>query len=725
MLNARNIRIILSFVVVNFLTISILSYSQNDPSYFHYISDDKISNICRKPGSYISSLFIETLGYLNIILILFLYNFVYLDIKKTRFLFYRFAAGTACIFIWGMVLFAYFGKYNEKIVGIYGYMFYPKMQDIPYSEIIFFNLFILNFFLTLFAFKINLFSLFKWLVRKNSKISYDNLSIDDSVEPQKKLKIFANKQVKEKSLNIEQCDKNITNKKTKKSSNQSQFVLPSEALLQDPTGKKIMRAESDIEHDIERLNKVLKDFGISGDICSVKPGPVVTLYELEPAAGVKSSRIIGLADDIARSMRALSTRIANIPGHNLIGIEIPNVQRETIYFKELVTASQFAHTDAKLPLALGKNIAGEPIIIDLCKTPHLLVAGTTGSGKSVSVNSMIASLLYKLTPQECRFIMIDPKMLELSVYDGIPHLLSPVVTDPKKAVVALKWVVKEMEERYRIMSNMSVRNINGYNEKIQRAIAENINLSRTVKTGFDSETGKPILEEQEIKLEKLPFIVVIVDEMADLMLVAGKDIEASIQRLAQMARAAGIHIIMATQRPSVDVITGVIKANFPSRISFQVTSRIDSRTILGEQGAEQLLGMGDMLYMSGGGKISRVHAPFLSDKEVEEIVTMLKENNPPEYSEDIANFVEENSENGGGSLMSGQSGDEGGNSDDILYKKAVEIVLRDKKTSISYVQRVLRIGYNRAALCIERMEKEGILSGPSHTGKREILEERE
>uniref|UniRef100_UPI003D0EBA53 DNA translocase FtsK n=1 Tax=Roseibium sp. TaxID=1936156 RepID=UPI003D0EBA53 len=460
---------------------------------------------------------------------------------------------------------------------------------------------------------------------------------------------------------------------------------------------------------------VLEDFGVRGEIIEVRPGPVVTLYELEPAPGIKSSRVIGLADDIARSMSAISARVAVIPGKNAIGIELPNVRRETVYLRELLAAQDFEKSKSKLALALGKTINGESVVADLARMPHLLVAGTTGSGKSVAINTMILSLLYRLTPEQCKMIMIDPKMLELSIYDGIPHLLTPVVTDPKKAVVALKWTVREMEDRYKKMSKMGVRNIDGYNTRIKQALEKGESFTRTVQTGFDRETGQPIYEEETLPLEAMPYIVVIVDEMADLMMVAGKDIEGAIQRLAQMARAAGIHLIMATQRPSVDVITGTIKANFPTRISFQVTSKIDSRTILGEMGAEQLLGMGDMLFMAGGGRIQRVHGPFVSDNEVEDIVKHLKVQGTPQYLEAVTEEDDEaDSPYDGGGLAGGDEGND-------LYDKAVAIVLRDKKASTSYVQRRLSIGYNRAASLIERMEQEGLISAANHAGKREIL----
>ena len=493
-----------------------------------------------------------------------------------------------------------------------------------------------------------------------------------------------------------------------------EYVFPPIALLSPaPKSKKTGLSQNALDQNARLLESVLKDFGVNGEITHIRPGPVVTLYELEPAAGTKTSRVIGLADDIARSMSAVSARIAVIPGKNAIGIELPNSHRETVYLREMIEDESFAATETKLPLALGKDISGGGVIVDLAKMPHLLVAGTTGSGKSVAINTMILSLLYHLPPDQCKFIMIDPKMLELSVYDNIPHLLSPVVTEPGKAVVALKWTVREMENRYRLMAQQGVRNVEGYNKVIREAAEAGKALTRSVQTGFDPETGRPIIEEIALDMNPLPFIVVIVDEMADLMLVAGKEIEGSIQRLAQMARAAGIHIIMATQRPSVDVITGVIKANFPTRISFQVTSRIDSRTILGEQGAEQLLGQGDMLYMAGGGRITRVHGPFVSDKEVEEVVAHLRTQGQPSYIEDI---TAEEEEDGASSSTGGEEGEEG-----ALYQQAVSIVLRDRKASTSYIQRHLKIGYNRAARLIDRMEEEGIVGPANHVGKREVL----
>jgi len=497
------------------------------------------------------------------------------------------------------------------------------------------------------------------------------------------------------------------------------FDLPSLNLLaaQRPSERTTLSKDI-IDGNATALESVLQDFGVRGAIINARPGPVVTLYELEPAPGIKSSRVIGLADDIARSMSAVSARVAVVSGRNAIGIELPNPTREKVYLRELLSTRDYNESAAKLPLCLGKTIGGENVIVDLSRMPHLLIAGTTGSGKSVAINTMILSLVYRLRPDQCRLIMVDPKMLELSVYDGIPHLLTPVVTDPKKAVVALKWAVREMEERYKKMSKLGVRNIEGYNARLAEAKANGEKLTRTVHTGYDKESGEAVYEKEELELEPLPFVVVIVDEMADLMMVAGKDIEGAIQRLAQMARAAGIHVILATQRPSVDVITGTIKANFPTRISFQVTSKIDSRTILGEQGAEQLLGQGDMLYMAGGGRISRVHGPFVSDDEVEKVVRHLKSQGQPEYLEEVTASDElEEGEEGAVFDSTGMGLAEGGD----LYQQAVAVVKRDRKASTSYIQRRLQIGYNRAATIMERMEQEGVVGQPNHAGKREIL----
>jgi S-DNA-T family DNA segregation ATPase FtsK/SpoIIIE len=500
---------------------------------------------------------------------------------------------------------------------------------------------------------------------------------------------------------------------------EGEFELPSVDLLSRPaTNTAVQRInEESLEKNARLLETVLDDFGVKGQIVRIRPGPVVTLYELEPAPGTKTSRVVSLADDVARSMSAVSVRIAVVPGRSVIGIELPNRERETVALRELLEDDAYQSSQARLALVLGKDIGGQPIVVDLARMPHLLIAGTTGSGKSVAINTMIMSLLYRLTPDQCKFIMIDPKMLELSVYDDIPHLLAPVVTEPKKAIVALKWVVREMENRYRFMSKLGVRNIEGYNQRLEQARNAGEQLTRRVQTGFDPDTGKPIYEEEPFDLSPLPFIVVVVDEMADLMLVAGKDIEAAIQRLAQMARAAGIHIVMATQRPSVDVITGTIKANFPTRVSFHVTTKIDSRTILGETGAEQLLGQGDMLYMANGGRITRIHGPFISDREVESIVKFLKSQGEPAYLQEVT----ESDEDGAlGDDAGGFGGGNGGSGDD-LYDQAVALVARERKCSTSFIQRYLQIGYNRAARIVERMEKEGVVSQANHVGKREVL----
>jgi S-DNA-T family DNA segregation ATPase FtsK/SpoIIIE len=502
---------------------------------------------------------------------------------------------------------------------------------------------------------------------------------------------------------------------TVKKGDDGKFHLPPLSLLAPAPAKRDSGPTQEaLEENARMLESVLEDYGVRGRIADIRPGPVVTLYELEPAPGTKSARVIGLADDIARSMSVLAVRIATVPGRNVIGIELPNAKREMVYFSEMMEAADWARNPGKLPLALGKDIGGAPVVADLARMPHLLIAGTTGSGKSVGINTMILSLLYRFGPDECRFIMIDPKMLELSVYDRIPHLLAPVVTEPPKAIGALKWTVREMERRYKAMSQLGVRNIGGYNEKVAAAAERGDQLTRRVQTGFDPETGKPVFEDQPLNLQALPMIVVVIDEMADLMIVAGKEIEAAVQRLAQMARAAGIHVIMATQRPSVDVITGTIKANFPTRISFSVTSKIDSRTILGEQGAEQLLGQGDMLHMAGGGRVNRVHGPFVSDEEVERVVDFLREQGEPAYIEEVTETDDE--DEGGGSMPSLDGGGEKG-----LYEQAVALVTREGKASTSFVQRHLNIGYNRAAKLIEQMEREGVVGPANHVGKREVL----
>ena len=503
---------------------------------------------------------------------------------------------------------------------------------------------------------------------------------------------------------------------------ESGWQFPPMSLLRAAPAKHATGPSEDaLQANARLLESVLSDYGVQGTIREIRPGPVVTLYELEPAPGIRSARVIGLADDVARSLSVTAVRIATVSGRNVIGIEVPNEKRETVYLSELLGSADWSNNTAKLPLALGKDISGAPIIADLARMPHLLIAGTTGSGKSVGINAMILSILYRMSPDQCRLIMIDPKMLELSVYEGIPHLLAPVVTEPAKAVAALKWTTREMERRYRAMSQLGVRNVGGYNEKVAEALATGKVPTRQVQVGFDSETGKAIYESQPLALNLLPYIVVVIDEMADLMMVAGKEVEAAVQRLAQMARAAGIHVIMATQRPSVDVITGTIKANFPTRISFQVISKFDSRTILGEQGAEQLLGMGDLLHMAGGGRISRVHGPFVADNEVEQIVEFLRGQADPAYDDEITEGPDEASagNDGSNSALSGIAG--AGDSDKSLFDQAVAFVSREGKASTSLIQRHLRIGYNRAATLIEQMEKEGVISSANHVGRREVL----
>jgi S-DNA-T family DNA segregation ATPase FtsK/SpoIIIE len=491
---------------------------------------------------------------------------------------------------------------------------------------------------------------------------------------------------------------------------------PSSLLKAAPSRSATGPDEEGLQNNARLLESVLSDYGVQGAIRDIRPGPVVTLYELEPAPGIRSARVIGLADDVARSLSVTAVRIATVPGRNVIGIEVPNAKRETVFLSELLDSEAWTRHQGRLPIALGKDISGTPVVSDLARMPHLLIAGTTGSGKSVGINAMILSLLFKLSPDQCRLILIDPKMLELSVYEGIPHLMAPVVTEPAKAVQALKWTVREMERRYRAMSQLGVRNVGGYNERVEEARARGEVISRRVQTGFDSETGKPTFEEQPLTLEALPFIVVVIDEMADLMMVAGKDIEAAVQRLAQMARAAGIHVIMATQRPSVDVITGTIKANFPTRISFQVISKFDSRTILGEQGSEQLLGHGDMLYMVGGGRITRVHGPLVTDREVEDTVAFLRQQGAPDYLDEVTEAADD--ENSGSAMLAGLAASEG---EIGLFDQAVALVAREGKASTSFIQRHLNIGYNRAAKLIEQMEKEGIVSAANHVGKREVL----
>lgn len=723
-----------------FLATALFSYNVADPSLNH-ATNVPVKNLAGIAGAYFSDFLWQIFGLSSVILAIIPFSWSYVIYKKTRLSFWGlrlisafFSAGSFALLLSDVKLST---VYFKTPGGVLGSILKSQLIDLSSSELIEISalfVFIMSFY---YALALNfsewgamtsslnnrLASCAEGFVSKIPKIEFasklkkqEQPKLVNKTKQAPKLAMepinIKDEFVDSDKVNIPQEKKQIRESRIDKN---IEFSLPSTDLLQNhPINKEVnLHNKSQIKQNTQELQQVLNDFGVQGEILGAASGPVVTLYELEPAAGTKSSRIIGLADDISRSMRATSARIAVIPGRNAIGIELPNKQREMVYLRELLESDEYQNKDYDLPMILGKDISGKVIVADLARMPHLLVAGTTGSGKSVAINTMILSLLYAMTPEQCKFIMIDPKMLELSVYDGIPHLLTNVVTEPGKAVVALKWVVKEMETRYRLMSNLGVRNIHNYNERIKKAIENGEVIQRTVQTGFDPETGQPIIEQVPLEMKILPFIVVIVDEMADLMIVAGKEIEGSIQRLAQMARAAGIHIIMATQRPSVDVITGVIKANFPTRISFQVTSKIDSRTILGEQGAEQLLGKGDMLYMAGGSRITRIHGPFVADSEVEKIVLYLKNQAQPEYMNDI---TADDSSYGGNSYSASNE-----NQSDDLYQQAVEIVRIEGKASTSFIQRCLKIGYNRAANIMERMEKEGLVGKANHVGKREIL----
>ncbi|MBT4878445.1 MAG: DNA translocase FtsK [Alphaproteobacteria bacterium] len=723
---------LLFLLTTTFLAFSLFSYHPLDPS-FNTSFDNIIYNKAGLFGSYTASFFLEFFGVSAYLLPVFFLCWAFLFMKKKvpEFITLRLIALFCSIISSCYFLSNINSSHSWEFVsygGILGFYLKYLLLDIGAKTLLIFISLLLFLVCFCFAHNISVSASFSYI---NRAIFYlAKLICKNIMELPHFIKHlflmfynFAEKRIHKKRVSnvdssylkakekIAKIDKTSTPRQ-KKSTN---YMIPSLDLLKDPKKYKNNISKEHLQNRAKQLREILADFGVNGKMLDVKPGPVVTLYEFEPAAGVKSSRIIGLADDVARSMSATSARISVLSGQNAIGIELPNEERETVYFKSIISSESFIKGEHNVPLALGKNIGGAEILADLAKMPHLLVAGTTGSGKSVAINTMILSILYKLPPSECKFLMVDPKMLELSVYDGIPHLISPVVTEPRKAVQVLKWAVQEMENRYRLMSSLGVRSISGYNKAIKQAIKDKKTLTRTVQTGFDAESGKPIFEEVELDMQTLPFIVVIVDEMADLMLVAGKEIEAYIQRLAQMARAAGIHLIVATQRPSVDVITGVIKANFPTRISFQVTSKVDSRTILGEQGAEQLLGMGDMLYTLGGSKLTRVHGAFIDDKEVRDVVSYLKKQAKPEYVESIFEVSEDEGNYGGD-----YSGDSNNNKDE-LYDKAVNIILTEKKVSTSFVQRQLRIGYNRAANIVEQMEEEGVISAANATGKREIL----
>ena len=723
------------------LALAIFSYSSSDPSLNNF-TNSAPHNFLGEPGSYTADLLLQLFGYASIIMIAMLSSWGAHKILgvEIKFLWLRFIFGLVGISLACLLLakyldstdvdFASYGGAVGNVLSIYTlsfntpYLLYGLIAVFTVTAYIALGMSMRSWYLLGGFLGKNLIMLLKGIhylgkqaivgikylynLRNKDQVAFrDDLAVAPPVAKIHPTLVVKQEPIKQEATPVREGAKpSFVPKKN------THYKLPSPDLLNVFKKFKSSYSDSELRAQAAELIKALNDFGVRGEIISCSPGPVVTLFEFEPVAGTKSSRVVGLADDIARTMRAVSTRIAVVPGKNSLGIELPNKTREVVYIRGLVESNEYIATDAKVPLILGKDIGGNNIIADLTSMPHLLVAGTTGSGKSVAINTMILSILYKHTPEECKLVMIDPKMLELSIYQNIPHLLAPVVTEPSKAVNALKWVVKEMENRYRMISHLKVRNIASYNEKIEEAIAKNIDLSQTIQTGLDPETKEPIFNTISIEKKKLPYIVVVVDEMADLMIVAGKEIESSIQRLAQMARAAGIHLIMATQRPSVDVITGVIKANFPTRISFQVISKIDSRTILGEPGAEQLLGKGDMLFMSGGNRIKRVHGPFVDDREVEKVVSFWKSQGNPTYSEDITSEADSMDSMGGGA---------GSSEKDELYDQALELVMRERRVSTSYLQRYFKIGYNRAATIVEQLERNAVIGSPNHVGKREIL----
>ena len=698
--------------------IAIISYNALDKS-LNTISDAPPENILGIPGSYASDIMVQFFGILSIVVpATFVIFGFYKIIKKLK------APWIKLVLI--LVGLFFLSSLFEKLYeagGVLGSLALNEIESIIYKislgvnvNLLESNIFIYVFF-TLIGVLSSLLITYGLLPSTSPDYSNYNMGAKEIIEEipekvtkikKKKLTIFQPIIKKEKKVNRTVVEKSLQDHEVTNG-----YVLPGLDLLSEvPSERKESKvSDKQINQNRDLLTTTLNDFGINGKIISVNPGPFVTLYELEPAPGVKSSRVISLADDISRSMSSTSARIAVIPGKNSIGIELPNYNKETVYLREILESDIFVSKDDGIPLSLGKNIGGEPTIADLSRMPHLMIAGTTGSGKSVGINGMILSILYRFRPDECRLIMVDPKMIELSVYDGIPHLLSPVITNPKKAVVGLKWVVREMDDRYNRMSKLSVRTMEAFNEKAEEYRRKGKKFKRKIHTGYDDETGQPLYSEEEIEAKRMPFIVVVIDEMADLMLVARNDIEHLVQSLAQKARAAGIHLIMATQRPSVDVVTGTIKANFPTRIAFQVASKIDSRTILNEMGAEQLLGRGDMLYMSDGGKVVRVHGPFVSDDEVERVVGFIRKQETPEYIESITK-----EDGDGGNTLSPQD-----DSEDALFSQAVSIIIKDKRVSTSYIQRKLQIGYNRAARIIEEMEEKGIISEPNSQGKREII----
>ncbi|MBF8246938.1 MAG: DNA translocase FtsK 4TM domain-containing protein [Rickettsia sp.] len=719
----NSLRILINLLLAIMILISLITYNPSDPS-FNVITNNEGTNFLGKFGSYLADLMYQLFGIFSIVMGLSLgITSMILYKERTRkyyFIFLNLIISYICLSPFLLFL----NKYeiypilpSENSGSLAKFLLHKYKENIDFKTIIISFLLGCNFLLFCFCgLKFHKMILKSFVLKLLHKTGYILLrNMDTAYTPKKSSLDLSSLEASKKIIqnnpisgSKEIDDQFIPNQEEKKI-----FSTPNLSLLEDTVteNSKLMTA-SQIKENSAKLIKVLNDFGIEGNIINVTQGPVVTLYELEPIAGIKSSRIIGLADDIARSLSVASARISVISNKNALGIELPNKLRMFFRQKELFKSKEFHSPNIVLPLVLGKNLVGAPFVVDLANMPHLLIAGTTGSGKSVAINTMILSLLYKYSQEECKMIMIDPKMLELSAYSDIPHLLTPVVTEASKAVSALKWAVKEMENRYKLISHLGVRNIKSFNQKILDAKKNNKSLKKKIQTGFDQVSTLPIYEEIDIKLEIMPFIVLIVDEMADLMLVAGKEVEASIQRLAQMARASGIHIIMATQRPSVDVITGVIKANFPSRISFKVTSKIDSRTILGEQGAEQLLGMGDMLYMGNGSEICRVHGAFVGDDEILNVTNFLKSQSKPEYFHEITevNLAENKNKI---SIFD--------NKENSLYQKALLIVQQEKKTSISYIQRSLRIGYNKAANLIEELEKNGVLSPPNSLGKREIL----
>lgn len=722
--------VFITFVaVMTFL--AIFTYCAEDAS-FNTAIDCVVSNVVSTPGSYYSDIVVQIFGSASYIFSIVLFSAGVQLIRYHFISFWRFFLGMLCLPLMEIVANIFdLGFYSHGFIGKF---VCQKLNILEFTKnqqnMVGYAIILITIVFLILSMKLD----FAWMREKIKNIENFN-SLKELLSFSVPVDFFAKykdgkSEHEEPSLElidegeavIDEDDEPHLRAKSKNSGKKDvvksvpqrgwgNFKTPSLELLSLPKEKGHILSDSELKERANNLIAVLNDFGIQGEITGVSPGPVVTLYELKPAAGIKSSRVIGLSSDIARYMSAVSARVAVIPGRNALGIELPNENRQTVYLREILESKTYKRSGGALSVSLGKNIGGDPVVADLAKMPHLLVAGTTGSGKSVGVNAMIMSLLYKMTPEQCKFIMVDPKMLELSVYNDIPHLLTPVVTDPKKAVVALKWAVHEMESRYVNMSKLGVRNIEGYNAKLISMKKSGEAFTRQVNTGFDPETGAPIYETQTVNLEPIPYIVIIVDEMADLMLVAGKEIEIAVQRLAQMARAAGIHLIMATQRPSVDVITGTIKANFPTRISFQVSSKFDSRTILGEQGAEQLLGQGDMLYMASGGRTVRIHCPFVSDEEVEKVTTYLKQQGEPHYIDDIlkSDDIDEGSSEGDAS------------GDDPMYREAVDLIVNEGKASTSFLQRRLKIGYNRAARIIDMMEEAGVVSAPNHVGKREIL----